>query len=220
VPLPLPLPPFCHCSALEILWVRGLRAGRRRGRLGVFLPWLPVSGDYSGLQLASPTPVGTVRFLRLPSSGAGRQDRQTLTPRPNANKAKRLPRQPSNHSVQADAANNNKNNNSGRGPTESSRTGAGAHQKMTAPNCLIRALFLLQCCSTARLSRWPRLANSSPTHGLRFLWGSCCRRQETSAISAQAKSLSDERDVTNPLAHGDDWTSADHGNLLVQDAGD
>jgi hypothetical protein len=27
--------------------------------------------------------------------------------------------------------------------------GAGAHQKMTAPNCLIRALFalfLLQCC--------------------------------------------------------------------------
>jgi hypothetical protein len=36
--------------------------------------------------------------------------------------------------------------------------GAGAHQKMTAPNCLIRALFalfLLQCCSAARLSRWP-----------------------------------------------------------------
>ncbi|PMD51806.1 uncharacterized protein K444DRAFT_241945 [Hyaloscypha bicolor E] len=54
-----------------------------------------------------------------------------------------------------------------------------------------------------RLSRWPaRLANSSPTHGLRFLWGSCYRRQETSAISAQAKSLSDERDVTNPLAYG------------------
>jgi hypothetical protein len=36
----------CHRFAREILWV----GGRRRGQLGVFLPWLPVSGDYSGLQ--------------------------------------------------------------------------------------------------------------------------------------------------------------------------
>jgi hypothetical protein len=31
VPLPLPLPPFCHCSALEILWVGALEAGGEAG---------------------------------------------------------------------------------------------------------------------------------------------------------------------------------------------
>ena len=165
LPLPLPLPPFCS----------GDPVGWRPEERPTWCVSAVVTSIWRLFWVASPMPMGTARFLRLPSSGAGRQDRQTSTPRPNANKAKRLPRQPSNHSVRADAANNNKNTNGGRRPTESSRTGAGAgaHQKMTAPpNCLIRALLLLQCCSAARLSRWPVLQiRHRPTHGLRFLWG-------------------------------------------------
>jgi hypothetical protein len=138
VPLLLPLPPFCS----------GDPVGWRPEERPTWCVSAVAASIWRLFWVASPMPMGTARFLRLPSSRAGRQDRQTsTTPRPNANKAKRLPRQPSNHSVRADAANNNKNHNGGRRPTESSRTGAGAgaHQKMTAPNCLIRALFLLQC---------------------------------------------------------------------------
>jgi len=51
----------CRAPGGDVVADRGRRAtasatvtatvgGRRRGQLGVFLPWLPVSGDYSGLQ--------------------------------------------------------------------------------------------------------------------------------------------------------------------------
>jgi hypothetical protein len=87
-----------------------------------------------------PTAGGDCEISSTSKLWAGRQDKQPSTPRSktNAHKAKRLPRQASNHSVRVRAA----NNHGGRGSTESSQT--GAHQKMTVPNCLIRALFLLQ----------------------------------------------------------------------------
>lgn len=125
VPRPL------HRFAGEILWV----GGRRRGQLGVFLPWLPVSGDYSGLQAHRWW--GLRDFFDFQALGLGARTNNINT-KTNAHKAKRLPRQASNHSVRVRAA----NNHGGRGSTESSQT--GAHQKMTAPNYLIRALFLLQ----------------------------------------------------------------------------
>ena len=74
----------CHRFAREILWV----GGRRRGQLGVFLPWLPVSGDYSGLQAHRWWGLRDFFDFQL---WAGRQDKQPSTPKPMPTRSRDCP---------------------------------------------------------------------------------------------------------------------------------